>query len=83
MARWVFGSILHGVDPFSYFSLQPVLHDWGNKGRGMYYPVCGVMHIKEPLLLIEKSSPCSGVSGFPFSLSEWSFTICPTPYNRK
>ena len=37
----------------------------------MYYPVFGMMHIKEPLLLIEKSSPCGG-SGFPHS-----------PYNRK
>ena len=56
---------------------------WGvTKGRGMCYPVCGMVHIKEPLLLIGKSSPCSG-SGFPLSLSEWSFTICPTPYNRK
>ena len=26
----------------------------------MCYPVCGMMHIKEPLLLIEKSSPCNG-----------------------
>ena len=42
----------------------------------------GMVHIKEPLLLIEKSSPCGG-SGFPISLSEWYFTICPTPYNRK
>ena len=33
------------------------------------YPVCGMMHIKEPLLLIGKSSLCGG-SGFPFSLSE-------------
>ena len=65
-----------------YFSFQPVLHDWCNKGRGMYYPVCGIMHIKEPLLLIGKSSLCGG-SGFPLSLSEWSFTICLTPYNRK
>ena len=48
----------------------------------MYYSVCGMMHIKEPLLLIGKSSLCGG-SGFPLSLSEWSFTICPTPYNRK
>ena len=23
-----------------YFSFQPVLHDWCNKGCGMYYPVC-------------------------------------------
>ena len=32
MVRWVVGSILHGVDPLSYFSFQPVLHDWCNKG---------------------------------------------------
>ena len=69
------------VDPLGYFSIQPVLHDWYNKSHGMYYPVCGMMHIKEPLL-IEKSSPCSGISGFPLSLYEWSFTICLTPYNR-
>ena len=31
-----------------------------------------MVHIKEPLLLIGKSSPCSGGSGFPLSLSEWS-----------
>ena len=42
-----------------YFSFQPVLHDWCNKGCGMCYPVCGMMHIKEPLLLIEKSIPYS------------------------
>ena len=70
----VVGSILHGVDPLSYFSLQPVLHDWCNKGLGMCYPVCGMMVIKEPLLLI-------GSSRFPLSLSEWSFTICLMPYN--
>ena len=43
------------------------LHDWCNKGRGMCNPVCGMVHIKEPLLLIGKSSPCGG-SGFPLSL---------------
>ena len=68
MVRWVVGSIFHGVDPLSYFSFQPVIHDWCNKGRGMCYPVCGMVHIKEPLLLIDKSSLCGG-SGFPFSLS--------------
>ena len=82
MVRLVVGSILHGVDPLSYFSFQPVLHDWCNKGRGMCYPVCGMVHIKEPLLLIGKSSLC-GSSGFPFSLSEWSLTICLMPYNRR
>ena len=40
------------VDPLGYFSFQPVLHNWCNKGCGMCYPVCGMMHIKEPLLLI-------------------------------
>ena len=42
---------------------QPVLHNWCNKGRCMYYPVCGMIHIKEHLLLIGKSSTCGG-SGF-------------------
>ena len=56
--------------------------DWCNKGRGMCYPVCGMVHIKEPLLLIGKSSLCGG-SGFSFSLSEWSLIICPMPYNGK
>ena len=67
MVRWVVRSILHGVD--DYFSFQPVLHDWCNKGRGMRYPVSGMMHIKEPLMLIGKSSLCGG-SEFPLSLSE-------------
>ena len=79
-----FGAMDRRIDPLwwthlSYFSFQPVLHDWCNKSRGMCYPVCG---IKEALLLIEKSNLCGG-SGFPLSLSEWSFTICPTLYNRK
>ena len=67
------GSILHEVDPLSYFLFRSVLHDYCDKGRGMYYPVCGMMYIKEPLLLIGKSSPCGG-SGFPLSLSG------PLPY---
>ena len=33
------------VDPLSYFSFQPVLHDWYNKGSGMCYPVCMMVHI--------------------------------------
>ena len=32
-------------------------HDWYNKGSGIYYPVCGMVHIKDNLLLIGKSSP--------------------------
>ena len=57
-------------------AFQPLIHDWFNKGRGMCYHVYG-------MVLIGKNSPVSGGSGVPLLLSEWSFTICPTPYNRK
>ena len=82
MVRWIIGLILHGGPIELFCLLQPVLHDWCNKGRGMCYAVCGMVHMKEHLLLIGKSSPYGG-SGFPLSLSEWSFTICVMPYNRK
>ena len=71
MVRWVVGSILHEVDPLSYFLFQPVPYDWCKKCCGMCHPVCGMMHIKYPLLLIGKSNLCGG-SGFPLSLSEYS-----------
>ena len=64
--------------PSSYFSF----HDWCNKGCGMCYPVCGMMHITEPLLLIRNSVPCGG-NRFPLSLCKWSFSIILTPYIRK
>ena len=64
------------VDPLSYLAFQPVLHDGCKKGYGIYYPVCGMVHIKELLLLIEKTSPYSGGSGFPILLFEWFFTTC-------
>ena len=54
--------------------VDPLDHDWCNKGRGMCYPVCGMMRIKEPLLLIGKSCLC-GESGFSLSISERFFTI--------
>ena len=41
----------------------------------MCYPCLWGGAYKQPLQLIG--------SGFPLSLSEWSFTICSTPYNRK
>ena len=53
------------VDLLSYFSFQPVPHYWCNQGCGMCYPVCGMVHIKDSLLLIEKSSLCDS-SGFSF-----------------
>ena len=36
------------VDPFNHF----LLHDWCNKGHGMCYPACRMMHIKEPLEIV-------------------------------
>ena len=62
----VVSSRAHSI--LSYFSFQPVIHDWCNKDRGMCNPVCGMVHIKELLLLFGKSSPCGG-SGFPSSLT--------------
>ena len=72
MVQWVIRSIPHG-GPIELF-LIPMLHDWYYKGCGMYYPVSGMVHIKDPLLLIGKSSLYSSNSSFPVLLSEWSFT---------
>ena len=33
----------------------------------MCYSVCWMVHLKDPLLVIEKNSPCSGCSEFPLS----------------
>ena len=52
------------------------------KKRQILPQCCRMMHIKEPLLLSGKSSLCVS-SGYPLSLSEWSFTIYLMPYNRK
>ena len=87
MVRWVVGSIIHGGSILHGGSIEVLLVPASTlrlvlKFRGVCYPVCGMMYIKEALLLIGKSSPCGG-SWFPLSLSEWSFTICLTPYNRK
>ena len=37
---------------------------WCNKGCGMCYPVCGMVHIKEPLLLIDKRVAYVAAAGF-------------------
>ena len=48
----------------------------------VYVCVCvsvyGMVHIKEPLMMVEKSSPYIGGSGFHLSLSEG-----PLPYVRR
>ena len=66
LKRSVVGSILLSRPSCSlgYFPFQPVVHNWFIKGRGMYCSVYGKVHIKDPLLLTEKSSLCGG-SGFP------------------
>ena len=63
-----------------YFSFQPVLHDWCNKDCVL--SCLWDDEYKRTHAAIAKSSPCGGRGVFD-SLSEWYFTICPTPYNRK
>ena len=62
------------VDPLNYFLFQPLLHNWFNKSCGMCYPVCGMVHIKEPLLLIRKIADLAVAVGFP------SYLNGPLPY---
>ena len=58
MKQWVVGSIPHG-GPIELFSHSSWCYTTCvTKGHGMCYPVCGMVHIKYPLLLIKKSSPC-------------------------
>ena len=79
---FVHGAMGRWIDPSRWTNWAISRSSQCSTTGGMCYHVCGMVHIKEPLLLIGKSSPCSGGSGFPLSLSEWFFTICPTPYNR-
>ena len=56
------GPMSRRIDPSWGRSIElfivPASAPWCNKDRGMCYPVCGMVHIKEPLLLIDKSSLC-------------------------
>ena len=38
----MFYLMTHSTHPLSYFSFQPVFHDWCNKGRGMCYLSVGL-----------------------------------------
>ena len=82
LKRSVVGSILFSGPSCSlgYFPFQSVVHNWFIKGRGMYCSVYGKVHIKDPLLLIEKSSLC-GSSGIP-SKKCVNVTIWMTSNNR-
>ena len=70
MDGWMNGCLMTPQHPvyIGYCVFQPVLHNWCTKGYGMNYPGCGLVHIKDLLLLIGKSSPWSGSSGFHHSL---------------
>ena len=74
IVQWVVGSIPHGGPTETCFVSNWYYTSDVKKGCDLYYPVYERMHLKEPLLLIRKSIPCSGGSGLPLSLSEWFLT---------
>ena len=47
-----------------YGSFQPVLYNWGTKSCGICYHVCAMVHIKEPLLLLERVDHVVAAMGF-------------------
>ena len=55
MVRWVIGTILQ-CGPIELFLVPTSVPRMVNTGRGICYPVSGMMHTKEPLLLIGKSA---------------------------
>ena len=61
------------VDPLSYFSFQPVLHDWCTKGSGMscLWDGCSSERVTR---VVEVRFLCHNVNG-PLP--------CLTPYNHK
>ena len=80
MAQWYSdrSSCDWSLDPLSYFSIQPLIHNWCNKGSCMCYPVYGMVILKGSLLLIGVGS-----FGFPLSLPKWYSKISPALYNRQ
>ena len=76
MVRWVVGSIRHGaIYRSSHYTTT------GLTKAVVCVILSGMMHIKEPLLLIGKSSHVAAAAFI--LLSEWSSTICSTPPSRK
>ena len=79
---WITWSIIHGryICSLGYFPFQLVVHDWSIKNCRLCFPVCGKVYIKDPLLLIGKSSIC-GDNGFPLK-KYVTMTICLTANSR-
>ena len=57
IVRRVLGTIPHG-EPTELFVVQSMFHHWCNTGPAILY--VGMVHVKDPLLLIGKGIPCSG-----------------------
>ena len=66
MVRWVVGLICHG-GPIELFLIPASAPTTGITKAVVCDILSGMMHIKESLLLIRKSSPCGG-SGFPLAI---------------
>ena len=79
MVMWVVGSIPHDGS-FDLFFVPVRDAQWCNKWRGMCYPVCGNVRIKDNLVLTGKRNPRYGGSWSPLLLYS---IICPTPCNGK
>ena len=71
MVRWVVGSILHGVDPWSYFSFQPVIHDWCNKGHGWNLTFTNQFVYTLYNKILEEATFCSCF---------WDHSLCIVPF---
>ena len=58
-----------------HFQFQPGVHNWLIKGCGMYCPVCGKVHIKDP--------PCSLSESVAFLATAGSYARIPLPSDMK
>ena len=64
-------SRLLGQSSLSYFPFRPGFHNWCIKLFGMYYLVCGIVHIKHPLLLIRVAHEEPAVGFFFHHVRSW------------
>ena len=62
ICSWCYGSSDQSF--MSYFSFQPMFHNWCNKGCCLCYSVIRMLHIKDTLLLIRKRLAHMAATGF-------------------